>query len=105
MTRNGTSRAAVGEVDVDVAEIGFEALAREMAQRDEGFLMRTSVLAQVALHLGVTAGVAVLVAEAPEELGGGVPLLGRCGLVVGQDLVDDRLERPQHRGESVAGPG
>ena len=27
--------AAVGEVDVDVAEVGFEALAREMAQGDE----------------------------------------------------------------------
>ena len=37
--------AAVGEVDVDVAEVGFEASAREVAQRDEGFLMPASVLA------------------------------------------------------------
>ena len=48
--------------------------------------------ADVALHLGVAAGVAVLVAEAAEDLGGGVPLLGRGGLVVGEDLVDGRLE-------------
>ena len=87
--------AAVGEVDVDVAEIGLEALAREMAQGDERLLMPPSVLADVALDLGIPAGVAVLVAEAPEDLGGGVPLLGRCGLVVDEDLVDDRLDRPQ----------
>ena len=70
--------AAVGEVDVDVSEIGFEALAREMSQRDERFLMPTSVLAQIALHLGIAAAVAVLVAEATEDLRGGVPLLGRA---------------------------
>ena len=95
--------AAVGEVDVDVAEVGLEALAREMAQGDEGLLMPASVLAQVALDLGVAAGVAVLVAEAAEHLRGGVPLLGRGGLVVGEDLVDDRLERPEHGGRSVPG--
>ena len=105
VTRNGTSRAAVGEVDVDVAEVGFEALAREVSQRDEGLLMSRPVLAQVALDLGVAAGVAVLVAEAAEDLGGGVPLLGRGGLVVDQDLVDDRLERPEDRGGSVPGRG
>ena len=48
--------AAVGEIDVDVSEIGFEALAREMSQRDEGLLMSASVLAQIALHLGIAAG-------------------------------------------------
>ena len=35
----GDEASAVGEVDVDVTEIGFEALAGEMAQRDEGFTM------------------------------------------------------------------
>ena len=64
---------------------------------------RASVLEEVALHLGVTAGVAVLVAEAAEDLRGGVPLLGRGLLVVGQDLVDDRLERPQDGRGSVSG--
>ena len=93
--------ATVGEIDVDVSEIGFETLAREMSQRDERFLMPASVLPQIALHLGVPAAVVVLVAESPEELGGGVPLLGRGGLVVDQDLVDDRLDRPQQRSESI----
>ena len=78
-TRNGTRRAAVGEVDVDVAEVGLEATAREVAQGDEGLAMSASVLEHVALDLGVAAGVAVLVAEAAEDLGGGVPLLGRGG--------------------------
>ena len=65
--------------------------------------MPASVLTQVALHLGIAAAVAVLVAEPPEDLGGGVPLLGRGGLVVDEDLVDDRLNRPQQRSESVPG--
>ena len=52
------------------------------------------MLPDVASHLAITAGIAVLVAEATEHLHGGVPLLGRGLLVVGQDLVDDGLERP-----------
>jgi hypothetical protein len=45
----------------------------------------------------------VFVAEASEHLSGGVPLLGRGGFVVDQDLIDDRLERPQHGGRAVSG--
>jgi hypothetical protein len=88
---------------VDVAEIGFETLAREMSQRDERFLVPRSVLPHIALHLGVLAAVVVFVAEAPKDLGGGVPLLGRGGFVVEEDLVDDRLERPQLGGRTVSG--
>src|SRR5512135_1503233 len=73
----GDEPAAVGEVDVDVAEIRLEALAREMAQGDERLLPPPPVLEHIALHLGVPAGVAVFVAEAAKDLGGGVPLLGR----------------------------
>ena len=36
--------AAVGEIDMDMAEIGFEALARKMAQRDECFPLRRRCL-------------------------------------------------------------
>ena len=96
--------AAVGEVDVDVAEVGLEASAREMAQGDEGLAMPPPVLEDVALDLGVAAGVAVLVAEAAVDLGGGVPLLGRGVLVVGEDAVDDRLDRAEDGGLSVPGP-
>ena len=84
--------AAVGEIDVDMAEIGFEALARKMPQRDEGLPFSASVLEQIALHLGVAAAVVVFVAKATEHLRGGVTLLGRRGLVVDKDLVDDPLE-------------
>ena len=88
---------------MDVSEIGLEALAGEVPQRDERFLVPTSVFEQVALHLGIPAAVAVFVAEASEDLGGGMPLLGRSVLVVDQDLVDDRLDRPQERSEPIPG--
>ena len=61
--------AAVGEVNVDVAEVGLEASSREMAEGDEGLAMSPAVLEDVALDLGIAAGVAVLVAEAAEESG------------------------------------
>ena len=67
--------------------------------------MSASVLEQIALHLAVPAAVAVLVAEAAKDLRGGMPLLGRGVLVVGQDLVDDRLERPQDGRVSISGLG
>jgi hypothetical protein len=76
-----------------------------MAQGDEGLAVRASVGAELALDLAVTAGVCVLVAEASKELRGGVPLLGGCVHVIGQDLVDDRLKRPQHGGGSLTGLG
>jgi len=47
----------------------------------------------------------VLVADPPKDLRGGVPLLGRGGLVVGEDLVDDRLERSELGSRSVPGQG
>ncbi len=86
-----------------MTEIGLEALAREVSQRDERLLMPTSVFEQVALDLGIPAAVAMIVAEASEDLSGGVPLLGRGDLVVDQDLVDDRLDRPQEWGEPIPG--
>jgi hypothetical protein len=101
----GDESSAVGEVDVDVAEVGLEALAWEVAQRDEGLLVAWSLLEHVALHLGVATGVAMLVAEAAKDLCSGVPLLGRGVLVVGEDLVDGRLEAAELGREAVAGCG
>ena len=101
----GDQAAAVREVDLDVAEIGFEALAGEMPQRDESFLMSSPVSPDVASHLAIAAVIVVLVAEAAEHLHGGVSLLGRGLLIVGEDLVDDRPERPQDRSGSLLGPG
>ena len=93
----------VGELDVDVSEIGLEPPTRQVSQGDERLPISTSVLEHVALYLGIPAAVAVLVAEPSEELGGGVPLLGRGGLVVDEDLVDHLLDRPQQRGEPIPG--
>jgi hypothetical protein len=50
-----------------------------MPQGDEGLLISTSVLAEIALDLGIAAVVAALVAEAAIDLRGGVALLGRSG--------------------------
>jgi hypothetical protein len=44
----------------------------------------------------------VLITKATVDLSGGVPLLGRSGLVVGEDLVDDRLDRSEPGSFSVA---
>jgi hypothetical protein len=95
--------AALREIDVDVAEIGFEAPAREMSQRDEGFRLSRPASSHAALHLGVPAVVAMLVAEAAKDLGSGMPLLGGCGFVIAEDLIDDRLERPELGGGTVPG--
>ena len=73
----GDGPAALGEVDVDVAEIGFEPMARKMGQRNEGFLVPAAMLQEIALHLAVAAAVAVFIAKPTKHLRGGVPLLGR----------------------------
>jgi hypothetical protein len=91
--QEGDLPSSVGEVDVDVAEVGFEALAGEMNQGYEGFLISALMLEQVALHLAVTPAVAVFVAQPTEHLHGGVALLGGRVLVVGQNLVDNGLKR------------
>ena len=58
----------------------------------------------IATHLDVAALVAVLVAESSEQLGSGVPLLGRGVLVVAEDLVDDRLDRTEQGCGASPGP-
>src|SRR3974377_2322227 len=75
-----------------------------MSQRDERFPLSTSMLEHVALHLGVTAAVAILIAEATKHLSRGMPLLGRCGFVIDQDLVDHRLDRTQEGSLPLSGP-
>jgi hypothetical protein len=55
------------------------------------------------LHLGIPTDVTLFVADAPVDLGGGVSLLGRRGFVIDEDLIDDRLDRPQLGGWSIPG--
>jgi hypothetical protein len=88
-----------------MTEIGLEALSGEMPQGDEGLAVRAVVLAEIALHLAVTTVVLMLVPEAAKDLRCSMPLFGRSILVVGQDLVDDDLKRPQHGRVSISGLG
>src|SRR5271157_1447472 len=101
----GYGPTSVGEVDVDVAEIRLEPLPGKMPKRDMGLAMGESLLGDVTPHLDISAEIAVFVAEATPHLRGGVPLLGRGGLVVAEDLVDDRLKGSQDRCGAVPGHG
>jgi hypothetical protein len=80
---------------MDMTEIAFEALSREVSQGDEGLPVSATIASDIASDLGVTAGVALLVAEASVDLGGGMSLLGRRVLIVAEDLVDGGLDRPK----------
>ena len=91
----GDLTSAIGKVDLNVPEIGFEPMSRRMGQGDEGFTAPLAMRLDVALDLTVAASVSVFITEAAKHLLGGVPLLGRGLLVIGQDLVDDRMERTQ----------
>ena len=88
---------------MDVAEIGLKASSREMAQGDERLAIPPPVLENITLDLGIATGIVVLVAKSAKDLGGGVPLLERGVLIVGQDPIDDRLDRPQDGSDSLAG--
>src|SRR5262245_23041332 len=89
---------------MDVAKIRFEALARKVAQGDERFSLAASVLEDIALHLAVAPTVAMLVLKTTIHLHGGVALLGRSVLVIGQNLVDRGVKRSEDRGLSAHGP-
>jgi hypothetical protein len=67
--------------------------------------MSPAVLEDIALDLGIAAGIGMLIAEAAMDLGGGVPLLGRSVLVVGEDAVDDRLDRAEEGSLAVPDHG
>jgi hypothetical protein len=96
--RDGHQLAAVGEIDVDVAEVGLEALTGVVGQGEEGLAVVAAVPAGVAADLVVAAGVGVLVTPAAEELPGGVPLLGRGLLIGGQEGVDDGVQAAEDGG-------
>ena len=68
-----------------MAEVGFEAFAWKMTQRNERLSFPATVLEEIALHLGVAAVVAMFVAKATKRLRGRVPLFGRRGLVLGEE--------------------
>jgi hypothetical protein len=82
---------------VDVAEVRLQTLARIVIERDERLTLRPLLSQQVEPDALIAARVAVLVAQAAEQLGDRMPLLARRLFVRKQNGVDDRLERIDHR--------
>lgn len=95
--QDGDEGAARREIDEEVAEAGFEALAGVVVQGDEGFGGLRPLAADVKADPLRTAGITVFVAEAAEDLGGSVALLAGGIRVGAEDVVDDRLERVEDR--------
>jgi hypothetical protein len=95
--QNGNELAALGEIDVDVTEVRFQALARVVVQRDKSLRRAWLLAADIQANPFGPAGVAMFVAEAAEELGGRVPLLPGCLLVGAEQVVNDRLEGIENR--------
>jgi hypothetical protein len=91
--------AAFWEGDVDMAEVGLQALAGIVVQGNERLALLALLAGDVPPHAVVTAGVVVLGLQPAKDLGGGVLLLGRSVLIGLQDGIDDGFERIDHRGQ------
>ena len=83
---------ALGEIDVDVTEVALQPLTGIVVQRDEGLALLRASGQQVQPYPLVRAAIAMLVAEAAKDFGGGVPLLAGCLFIRLEDGVDDGLE-------------
>jgi hypothetical protein len=99
---HGHLPAAVGKIDIDVAEVRFEPLARIVVERDEGLALRPSLGENVVTNALVPAGVAVLLTQAAHNLGDGVPLLARRIGIGAENLVDHRFEGIDDRRQGAA---
>jgi len=83
--RNGPT--AIRKVDVNLAEIGLDALARIVAERNERLAFSLATLGHVAPH-GVVAALILLVLESLENPHRRVALLRRLVLIGRENLVD-----------------
>jgi hypothetical protein len=97
--------AAVGEVDIDVAEVTLQALARIVVERDERRRLGPPLGKEILPDALVAAGIAVLVAQASEDLGARVPLLAWRRGVGLQDGVDDGFEGIDDGGQGATAVG
>ena len=86
----------VGEVDIDVAKVGFGPLSRRMVQRQEGLAFTNSMLDHVATNLVIATQIP-LFDNAAKELHCRMALLRWCRLVGLQNLINHRNEGPQLR--------
>lgn len=82
----------IGKIDVDVAEVRFQPLARITHQRDKRLDVLPLGLADITAHGIVTAAITMLVPQPLEDAPIGVSLLGRRLLIVGKNLLDDRMK-------------
>ena len=92
---------ALREIHVDVTEVRLQPPARWMRQRNKRLALDPANLAHIAPDLVVAARVALLVPQAAIELRGGVPLLARGLLILGQDLLNPPLVRAEPRSRSI----
>lgn len=95
--QHGNEPSAVGKIDVDVAEVGFEPLSGIVVERDERRALGPSLGQKILPDALVAAGVAVFVAQPPKHLGDRVPLLAGSVFVRAHDLIEDRLKGIDHR--------
>jgi hypothetical protein len=87
--------ATVGEVDVDVAEIGLGTAAGVMVQGDERLPLAAALRADVASDLVVTPLITVLGDKPTMDPGRGVSLFARGLFIRREDLIDHGLERTE----------
>ncbi len=97
--------AAVGKIYVDVAEIRFQPLAWITRQRDKSLDVLPARFANVAAHRIVAALETMLIAQPFKDAATGVPLLGRCLLIVGKNLLDDWMKTTKLAPWRLAEPG
>jgi hypothetical protein len=95
--QNRNLLATLGEINVDMPEVGLDALARIVVERDERLPCAVSLPPHIQAHPIVTARVAVLLLQTPKQLRRRVPLLARRLLIGRQDRVKDLLERLKNR--------
>lgn len=96
--------SALGKVDIDVAEVRFEPLARITRERDKSLDVLAPYLANVAAHGIVPTQVTVLVAQPFEDATARMPLLGRRLLIVGKNLLDEMMEAAELGSRRFAEP-
>lgn len=101
--------AAFGKVHPNLAEVGFDPLARSMIQGNERLGVGFHVAADKPPDGVVAAGVTLLVAQPLKDPLSRVPLLRRLGFVVPENLQDALVKPLQLRGDLPSpfgiGPG
>jgi hypothetical protein len=89
--------ATVREVHIDVTEVALEPLPRIVVKRDERLALRAAFGHDVVPDATIAARITVFLLQAAKDFGDRVPLLARRLFIAAQDLIDNRLERIDHR--------